>query len=403
MTRVLMHLPSPKGLTGAPRRTLALAEALRANGATVGLLGDPEDAFIAEGARHGFEVIELRHDPALAVSYGALGRQNLATRTRFGWAVLRRNLRIAAAMRRWRADVGWTRSAKGFVLSGPGMRLARRPVIWDVDYEVKARGAARFAHGLALRLSSAVVYQHRAAAAAIFGESAARRYARKSCALVPGLDAGAALEAACAAPPRPAEGPLVFLQCGSVSRRKNQVFSARLFGALLARAPGTRAELWLVGDEHDPEHAAAVRAVAQDGGFADMVRFLGWRDDAVALMAQSDVLLMPSLDEGVPNAVQEAMLLGLPVIASTAGGMPEILDNGRTGWALPLEDESAWADVLARLAAEPGLRAAIGAAAADHARERFTLEAWGRAYAQVVADVAGVAAPPAPARPAAAS
>ncbi|MBS1857963.1 MAG: glycosyltransferase [Acidobacteria bacterium] len=99
------------------------------------------------------------------------------------------------------------------------------------------------------------------------------------------------------------------------------------------------------------------------------VHLLGVRDDIADLLRACDVFALASGYEGLPVAVIEAMGAGLPVVATAVGGVPELVEHGRTGLLVPPCDPGALAEALASLAADPGRRAAMGARARERARE----------------------------------
>jgi glycosyltransferase involved in cell wall biosynthesis len=103
------------------------------------------------------------------------------------------------------------------------------------------------------------------------------------------------------------------------------------------------------------------------------VRFLGIRTDVEALLARADVAVLPSLHEGMSNAVMEAMAAGLPVVATEVGGTGELL-RGR-GVLVPPSDAEALADGLGRVLADPALAARLGAGARAWSREHLHADA----------------------------
>ncbi len=89
---------------------------------------------------------------------------------------------------------------------------------------------------------------------------------------------------------------------------------------------------------------------------------LGYRPDIAAVLAASDLFVLPSLSEALPMSVIEAMLTGLPVIASDIPGPREQVVPGETGLLVPPGQAAPLADASRRLAADPALRARMGAA-----------------------------------------
>lgn len=109
-------------------------------------------------------------------------------------------------------------------------------------------------------------------------------------------------------------------------------------------------------------HRAAFEREAADLGLASVVRFLGHRRDVPALMALSRVVVLPSLAESFGFAALEAMSLGRPVVASRAGGLPEVVADGETGLLVDVGDAAGLARALAALLRDPERASALGAA-----------------------------------------
>ncbi len=96
-----------------------------------------------------------------------------------------------------------------------------------------------------------------------------------------------------------------------------------------------------------------IRAQAQQAGIYDSVTFLGRRDDIPQVLRAFDVFVFPSIAEGMPYAVLEAMAAGLAVIASAVGGIPDVLDNGELGIVIPPKDKNALAEAMIELVKMP--------------------------------------------------
>jgi glycosyltransferase involved in cell wall biosynthesis len=117
--------------------------------------------------------------------------------------------------------------------------------------------------------------------------------------------------------------------------------------------------LCLVGE--GPEHQRLAELV-RARGLDHVVMLAGAAPDARALLADYQFAVLPSHAEGLPNAVLEAMAAGLPVVATSVGGVPDVLADGVTGLLVPPRDPAALAAAIERLAGDPALRCAMGAA-----------------------------------------
>ena len=125
------------------------------------------------------------------------------------------------------------------------------------------------------------------------------------------------------------------------------------------RLPNARFRL--VGDGPDASRASLRRHI-RERGLEDRVRVSGpvSNRDVIRMLAESDVFMFPSKTEGFPNSVAEAMAVGLPVVASPVGAIPEMIDVPEGGFLAASEDVAAYARVLARLDGEPSLRESMG-------------------------------------------
>lgn len=135
------------------------------------------------------------------------------------------------------------------------------------------------------------------------------------------------------------------------------------------------ARLWVAGERLPSDHAGsladAIARVEADPELRARVRFLGHRSDMAALYRAADIYVLPSHREGMPRSIVEAMLSGLPVVATDIRGSREEVVDQETGLLVPVADAKALAAALSRLAADPDLRARMGAAGLARARELY--------------------------------
>jgi glycosyltransferase involved in cell wall biosynthesis len=104
------------------------------------------------------------------------------------------------------------------------------------------------------------------------------------------------------------------------------------------------------------------------------VIFTGQREDVPAILREVDVVVHPSLTEGLSNVILEAMASGIPVVATNVGGNPELVEDGRTGFLVPVADPVGIADGICRLLDRPEMARAFGQRARQRIMEEFAVE-----------------------------
>jgi hypothetical protein len=131
----------------------------------------------------------------------------------------------------------------------------------------------------------------------------------------------------------------------------------------------------IAGDAYPGEPAPDIRALARQLGVENRTEFTGFTLDPEQILASVDAVAVPSTrPDPLPNSAIEALAAGIPVVAANHGGLPEIVEHGRTGLLVPPGDPHALAKALRELADDPERRARMGAAAAADASERFGVE-----------------------------
>jgi glycosyltransferase involved in cell wall biosynthesis len=139
-----------------------------------------------------------------------------------------------------------------------------------------------------------------------------------------------------------------------------------------ARELPAKWHLFLVG--RDDGIGAQLQEQAERLGIRKNISFLGSRSDIPSLLAASDLALLCSHQEGFANAILEGMAAGLPMVVTDVGGNAEAVINGETGFVVPAHNPDRLADAILRLAKDPSMRSAFGAAARRRVNEHFTME-----------------------------
>lgn len=171
-----------------------------------------------------------------------------------------------------------------------------------------------------------------------------------------------------------ADDEQVILSVGRLSKEKGHADLIAAFRQLVTdRSENYR--LVIVGD--GPERNR-LQSLAEDGRFADRVRFTGQVANVQPFYALADVFVMASHSEGSPNALLEAMAAGVPVVATAVGGVPEIVTHNETALLVQPADPNALAAAISVLFCEPVLRARLAANAAELVGTKYTPEIYCR-------------------------
>ena len=173
---------------------------------------------------------------------------------------------------------------------------------------------------------------------------------------------------------------LVFI--GRLARQKDPGWLFRIASAALARLPNH--DLVIVGGER-----SRVEEEVQLLSLQDRIRATGWRPDAQAILAASQILLLTSQYEGMPNVVLEAMALGKPVMASRVEGVVELLGPAAQEQTAAWRDTDVFVEQLVALALDPARCEQLGKLNQARAREHFAAQQMVAGYARLYQGLAG--------------
>lgn len=164
-----------------------------------------------------------------------------------------------------------------------------------------------------------------------------------------------------------------------VEAQKNPLFVP----SLLAQLPCNVRMVW-IGDGSLRE---SLRQKAIELGVVDRLVLPGWQHNARSYLCGFDIFVLPSIYEGFPLAILEAMAAGLPCVVSDVDGVAEAVVDGKTGFVCPPNATEIWVERIRRYATDSAARERAGSQAQARYRERFSLEAMARNTARVYASV----------------
>jgi glycosyltransferase involved in cell wall biosynthesis len=302
--------------------------------------------------------------------------------------------RLARFIRAHKIDVVHTNSLKADIIGGVAARLAGRPVIWHVRDRIEGDYLPR-------RVVRAFRWLSRVVPNYVVANSAATLRTLRLGKRVRGtsIPSGIEVRAKTAVVPDGtdlgtlAETPNSRSLCrvglvGRISPWKGQHIFIQAAALVNQRFPHAR--FFIIGaalfgeDRYEQE----VRRLPRQLGIQDNVEFSGFRNDIGPAIAELDLLVHAStIGEPFGQVIIEGMAAGKPVIATNGGGVPEIVEDGRTGILVPMADVDAMASAICQILSDPVSANAMGIRARQSVADHFTIEQTARRVEAVYAEL----------------
>jgi colanic acid/amylovoran biosynthesis glycosyltransferase len=333
---------------------------------------DPDDRAEAQKTRY---ISQVTAGEVIRCCCTAFFRRPLAVMSAFalavrtGWrsdrGVLRHIAYVAEAMilAEWcrRAGIRHIHAHFGTNPAAIAMLVSR---LSDISYSFTAHGPEEFEKGPWLALDEKLKRSAFAVCVSAFGREQLKRWSgsdqwNKIAVVHCGVD-----ERVLAIASEPPPSTVRFVCVGRLCEEKAQALL--IPAAQKLKEAGVRCEIVLVGD--GPTRPA-IEAAIKRAGLEETFTLTGWASNqrVIAEILAARVLVLPSFAEGLPVVLMEAMALGRPVISTSVAGIPELVENGKTGWLVPAGDENALAEAMREAATAAQTRlAAMGAAGRDY-------------------------------------
>ena len=185
--------------------------------------------------------------------------------------------------------------------------------------------------------------------------------------------------------------PSHFLYAGRLHPNKRVAMLVEIFKDCIAA--GCDRKLYIIGDGEDRE---SVARLISHHGLEDHIIMLGAMShpQVLSAIAQARCLLLTSRHEGCPNVILEAMALGIPVIAASVGGVPDLVVHGQTGYLFPADDPHLAKNYILQMTHDPHDGRAMGQQCAEVARRHFELATTVRKYMEIYRSILGDVKPP---------
>jgi len=303
-------------------------------------------------------------------------------------------LRLARFIRANHIDIVHTNSLKADVIGGAAARLAGRPVIWHVRDRIEddylPTRVARAFRRLSRIMPNYVIANSQATLRSLRLGKCVRgtsipsgiEMTRRTAVVHDGTGLVAITEA------NGARSPHRIGLVGRISPWKGQHIFIQAAALVLKRFPEAR--FFIIGaalfgeDRYDQE----IRRLPEQLGIEDNVEFSGFRSNIHDVIAELDLLVHAStMGEPFGQVIIEGMAAGKPVVATNGGGVPEIVEDGRTGILVPMSDVEAMASAICQILSDPVRAKTMGMRARQRVADRFTIEQTARRVEAVYAEL----------------
>lgn len=398
----------PHRIAGAQKSLLSAVVMAQEHGLEPVLVFPAAGAFEERCRREGLRVHVLDGPPSFQVFGKALLRASPLEQARVIAAeTMPYARRFARLLEIERAEVVHYNTARGIILAGWGAHLAGRNTVMHLRGSVAigrmhwlaAQCLADWMLLVARALMPEVLPSMRSRASVLYnGVNTAQPILDRA-------EARAAVLEALARSGRPVQcdpDARLFVSLSSPAPFKGLHYLVE--AAAIAKARGVKAAYVLAGEPKPGGYEAWLRGRIEALGLADTVVLAGFVEDTHRLLCAADALILPSVEherieaggevfedrsnEGLPRSILEAMVAGIPSIASDIAGVREQIDDGVNGLVVPAKDPAALAEAIERMASDDALRLRAGAAAREVARSRFRVEDAAKGLVDALAMVA---------------
>lgn len=374
---ILFYYPYNKTMTGGPLVLLSLLELLDKNKFYPLVVTQKQSPLVDELKKRKIEVLVISLPSILEVQDSGMLKYGLLKKLWSFFYLMRYNLLIYRLIKKRSIKLIWARNIKAVLFVGFATRLTSAKLIWDIGLGDKFKGFVKFLHFIGLNLSDFIVTEGKSQHVKMFGKVFTRLYSKKLLHILPGIDQGR-IKFIDRLSKHKNSPSFRIISIATISPRKNQKMLLCSLEKLIVSCP--QVHVSFVGPFPDQKYYQELLEYVHAAGLEPFVSFLGWRKDIPELLRSSDLLVLCSYNEGIPQAIVEAMHAGLPVIATRVGGIPDAIVEGKTGFLVEVDDRAEMTQKLQYLIQHPEIRQEMGRNSKFFARQNFTYQAYYQKY-----------------------
>ena len=276
-------------------------------------------------------------------------------------------------------DIVWCGGTRPFVTLIPYLRLSNVVSVWNVGLLHESTGTMSWINDLCLRNADHIFIESDEQARRQLTEKQYRRFARKATMFHKGIDVERFDPGRFEAETQ-SEGQRVGT-AALINPRKGLEYFIDAAAVVLNDRPDI--QFTIAGEtarEDDKTYRKSLEMRIQEHGIEESVEFLGWVEDMPEYLHTLDVFVLPSLNEGIPGAVREALAMGIPAVASDVGGIPDVVIDGETGLLVEPGDAEAISEAVSYLLDNPTERAEMADWGRNHIVNRFSIQSYVENY-----------------------
>lgn len=380
---VFFHI-GKSGLGGGEKMLFRLLESLDRDTFGITLLSTAEDKLCEKARPIGIDVQIVPFRGAL----DTYNRRLLSDKVLIPPAIFRMiqfNWRVSTLLRQ--ADVIWCQNLRAVLTLLPYLSISRTPSIWNVGLGMNDDGPVRYLQWFALQTADYVFIESEEQASRVFTENQYKHNKEKFTIFNKGIDTSEFNPARFDDSKTP--DSFIIGTAASLTPRKG---IEHLIDAIPKILSDYDAVTFLIAGEPpdgDEEYERELHTLVNQYGIEDYISFLGWIDDMPGFLNTLDVFVLPSLNEGIPGAVREALAMEVPVVATDVGGTSEAVIQGKTGFLVESEDPEQIAEKILKLLSDQSMRKEFGERGRNHMIEKFSMESYVRDYENFIQEIAG--------------